>query len=73
VNLINLFNNYFILLWLPAILHGTGVRTPWAIFGGTTYALGIIFGGLLTAPVVDRVGVERALTGVLTLGALCVF
>jgi MFS transporter, AAHS family, 4-hydroxybenzoate transporter len=30
MNLINLFNNYFILLWLPAILHGTGVSPPWA-------------------------------------------
>jgi hypothetical protein len=33
MNLINLFNNYFMLLWLPAILHGTGVTPPWAIFG----------------------------------------
>jgi MFS transporter, AAHS family, 4-hydroxybenzoate transporter len=72
MNLINLFNNYFILLWLPAILHGTGVSPPWAIFGATMYALGVILGGVLTAPVVDRIGVERVLTGVLTLGALCV-
>ena len=72
MNLINLFNNYFMLLWLPAILHGTGVSPPWAIFGATMYALGVILGGVLTAPVVDRMGVERVLTGVLTLGALCV-
>lgn len=72
MNLINLFNNYFILLWLPAILHGTGVSPSWAIFGATMYALGVILGGVLTAPMVDRIGVERLLTGVLTLGALCV-
>jgi MFS transporter, AAHS family, 4-hydroxybenzoate transporter len=72
MNLINLFNNYFILLWLPAILHGTGVSAPWPIFGTTMYALGVILGGVLTAPVVDRMGVERVVTGVLTVGALCV-
>jgi MFS transporter, AAHS family, 4-hydroxybenzoate transporter len=72
MNLINLFNNYFMLLWLPAILHGTGVSPPWAIFAATMYALGVILGGVLTAPVVDRMGVERVLTGVLMLGGLCV-
>jgi MFS family permease len=34
--------------------------------------VGVILGALLTAPLVDRVGVERVLTCVLALGALCV-
>jgi MFS transporter, AAHS family, 4-hydroxybenzoate transporter len=72
INLLNLFNNYFILLWMPAILHTTGVSPSWAIFGTTAYGVGVILGALLTAPLVDRVGVERVLTCVLALGALCV-
>jgi MFS transporter, AAHS family, 4-hydroxybenzoate transporter len=72
VNLLNLLSNYFIILWTPAILHGTGVSASWAIFGTTMYGLGVILGALLTAPVVDRLGVEQVLTCVLPLGALCV-
>jgi len=36
------------------------------------YALGVILGAVLTAPIVDHMGAERVLTRVLTLGALCV-
>jgi MFS family permease len=72
MNLLNLFSNYLILLWMPAILHTSGVSPSWAIFSTTMYGLGLILGGLLTAPVVDHMGVERILTCVLTLAALCV-
>jgi AAHS family 4-hydroxybenzoate transporter-like MFS transporter len=72
MNLLNLLNIYFILLWLPAILHGTGVSSSWAIFVTTMYGVGTILGALLTAPLVDRAGVERVLTCVLAFGALCV-
>jgi MFS transporter, AAHS family, 4-hydroxybenzoate transporter len=72
MNLLNLLSNYFILLWMPAILHGIGVSPSWAIFGTTMYGLGTILGALLTAPLVDRLGVERVLTWVLAFGALCV-
>jgi AAHS family 4-hydroxybenzoate transporter-like MFS transporter len=72
MNLLNLLSNYFILLWMPAILHGIGVSPSWAIFGTTMYGLGTILGALLTAPLVDRLGVERVLTWVLEFGALCV-
>ena len=72
MNLLNLLSNYFILLWMPAILHGTGVASSWAIFVTTLYGVGVIVGALLTAPIVDRVGVEPVLTWVLALGALCV-
>jgi MFS transporter, AAHS family, 4-hydroxybenzoate transporter len=65
MNLLNLLSNYFILLWMPAILHGIGVSPSWAIFGTTMYGLGTILGALLTAPLVDRLGVERVLTWVL--------
>jgi len=73
MNLLNLLNNYLILLWLPAILHAVGVAPSWAIFATTMYALGTIIGAFGTAPVVDRVGVERVLTGLLFIGAVCVF
>ena len=72
INLLNLLSNFFILLWMPAILHGIGVSPSWAIFGTTMYGLGTILGALLTAPLVDRLGVERVLTWVLAFGALCV-
>jgi AAHS family 4-hydroxybenzoate transporter-like MFS transporter len=72
MNLLNLLGNYLILLWMPAILHAAGVSPSWAILGTTMFALGTIVGPLLTAPVVDSVGVERVLTSVLGVGALCV-
>ena len=49
INLLNLFNNYFVLLWMPAILHTTGVSPSWAIFGTTVYGVGVILGALLTS------------------------
>jgi predicted MFS family arabinose efflux permease len=54
------------------LLHGIGVSPSWAIFGTTMYGRGTIFGAWLTAPLVDRLGVERVLTWVLAFGALCV-
>ncbi len=73
MNLLNLLNNYLILLWLPAILHAVGVAPSWAIFATTMYAGGTIIGAFGTAPIVDRIGVERVLTGLLFVGAACVF
>ena len=72
INFLNLLSIYFILLWLPAILHDTGLSSSWAIFVTTMYGVGVILGALLTAPLVDRAGVERVLTCVLAFGALCV-
>jgi len=72
INLLSLLSIYFILLWMPAILHSTGVNPSRAIFGTALYALGIIAGPLLTAPVVDRFGMERVLTCGLAFGAVCV-
>ena len=72
INLLNLLGVFFILLWMPAILHSTGVSPSWAIFGTTIYALGVIASPLLMAPVVDRIGMEPVLTCGLAFGALCV-
>src|SRR5580693_8469764 len=58
INLLSLLGVYFILLWMPAILHSTGVSPSWAILGTTMYALGVIVSPLLAAPVVDRIGME---------------
>ena len=71
INLLNLLGLYFILLWMPAILHSTGVSPSWAILGATMYAVGVIASPLLMAPVVDRIGMERVLTYGLAFGALC--
>ena len=71
MNLLNLLSNYLILLWTPAILHGTGASPSRAIFGTSMYGFGIILGALLTAPLADRLGVERVLTYTVAFGALC--
>jgi MFS transporter, AAHS family, 4-hydroxybenzoate transporter len=71
MNLLNLLSNYLILLWTPAILHGTGTSPSRAIFGTSMYGFGIILGALLTAPMADRLGVERVLTYTVAFGALC--
>ncbi|HEY1410839.1 MAG TPA: MFS transporter [Rhodopila sp.] len=72
VNLFNLVGNYFILFWLPAILHAKGLTPSAAILATTMYALGSIICALVTAPIVDRFGVERIIAGILCMGALCV-
>ena len=72
INLLSLLGVYFILQWMPAILHTTGMSPSRAILGTTMYALGVISAPLLTAPVVDRIGMERVLTCGLAFGALCV-
>ncbi|MBV8704617.1 MAG: MFS transporter [Acetobacteraceae bacterium] len=72
MNLLNLLSIYLIQLWMPALLHVTGLSPSWAIFGTTIYALGIILGGLLTASVADRTGVEPVVTCGLAIGASCV-
>jgi AAHS family 4-hydroxybenzoate transporter-like MFS transporter len=72
INLFSLLGIYFILQWTPAILHSTGISPARAILGTTMYATGIIAGPLLTAPIVDRFGMERVLTCGLAFGALCV-
>ncbi len=72
MNLLNLLGNYFILFWMPAILHSQGFTPSRAILGGSMYALGSILGALITAPIVDRLGAERVLSAVLVIGALAV-
>jgi AAHS family 4-hydroxybenzoate transporter-like MFS transporter len=71
MNLLNLLSLYLIKLWMPALLHVTGLSPSWAIFGATVYALGLILGGLLTASVADRMGVEPVVTCGLAIGASC--
>jgi len=72
INLLSLLGVFFILQWTPAILHSTGVSSTRAILGTTMYALGVIASPLLTASIVDRMGIERVLTYGLGFGTLCV-
>lgn len=72
INLLNLLGLYFILQWTPAILHSAGVSASRAILVTSMYGLGVIAGSLLTAAIVDRIGMERVLTCGLAFGALCV-
>jgi len=72
MNLLNLLSNFLVLLWTPAILHSSGATPSEAIFATSMFGLGIILGALLTASVVDRLGVERMLTYTVAFGAVCV-
>jgi AAHS family 4-hydroxybenzoate transporter-like MFS transporter len=72
INLFSLLGVYFILLWTPALLHNIGVSPSQAIFTTTMYALSVIAGPLLIAPIVDRFGMERVLACGLAFGACCV-
>jgi|HubBroStandDraft_4_1064222.scaffolds.fasta_scaffold01973_9 AAHS family 4-hydroxybenzoate transporter-like MFS transporter len=72
INVLNLLGIYFILQWTPAILHSAGMSPSRAILGTSMYSLGVITCSLLTASIVDRMGMERVLTCGLALGALCV-
>jgi AAHS family 4-hydroxybenzoate transporter-like MFS transporter len=72
VNLFNLVGNYFILFWMPAILHAQGLSPSSAILATTLYALGSILCAALTAPIVDRLGIERVIAAFLCFGACCI-
>ena len=54
------------------ILHAKGLSPSQAILATTMYALGSIIGALVTAPIVDRFGVERVIAFILCMGAFCV-
>ena len=72
MNLLNLLSNFLILLWTPAMLHDSGATPSQAIFATSMFGMGIILGTLLTASIVDRLGVERVLTYTVAFGAVCV-
>jgi AAHS family 4-hydroxybenzoate transporter-like MFS transporter len=72
INALSYLGIYFILLWLPGILHSAGVNSSRAILGTTIYGIGVIASPLLTAIVADRLGIERVLSCGLFVGALCI-
>ena len=72
INLLTLLTIYLVLLWMPAILHSAGASPTGAILGTTMYSLGTLLSPLLTASLVDRLGIERVLTYGLAFGRLCV-
>ena len=72
INILNLLGVYFILLWLPAVLHGMGLSSSRAVLASTIYGLGGLASPLLASFFVDRIGIERVLACCLVFGALCV-
>ena len=62
----------FIKLWMPAVLHSTGESPARSILAASMYSIGALAGLFITAPLVDKVGIERVLTCALALGASCV-
>jgi MFS transporter, AAHS family, 4-hydroxybenzoate transporter len=69
INFLNLLATYFLLLWTPAILHEAGANPSAAIIASTTFSLGIVASPALTAPVVDRLGIDRVVAVTLAIGA----
>jgi len=61
-----------ITFWMPAILHSTGESPARSILAASMYPLGGLAGPFITAPFVDKVGIERVLSCALALGAFCV-
>jgi AAHS family 4-hydroxybenzoate transporter-like MFS transporter len=72
-SLLNVLVIYFIKLWMPAILHSTGESPARSILATSMYSIGVLAGLFITAPFVDKVGIERVLTCALAAGAFCVF
>lgn len=72
INTLNLLALYFILLWLPAVLHGMGLNSSRAVLASTIYGFGVLASPLLASFFVDRIGIERVLACCLAFGALCV-
>jgi MFS transporter, AAHS family, 4-hydroxybenzoate transporter len=73
MSLLNVLVIHFIKLWMPAILHSTGESPSRSILATSMYSIGALAGLFITAPFVDKVGIERVLTCALVLGAFCVF
>jgi AAHS family 4-hydroxybenzoate transporter-like MFS transporter len=72
INLLSMVVIYFIILWMPAILHNAGESPARSVLAASMYSLGAVACPLITAPFVDKVGMERVLTCGLALGALCI-
>jgi len=53
INILSFLSVYFILLWVPALLHSQGVSSSRAILGTTIYGLGVAASPVLTAFVAD--------------------
>jgi hypothetical protein len=77
MSLLSMLVIHFIILWMPAILHSTGESTgetpARSILAASMYSLGGLAGPFITAPFVDRLGIERVLSCALALGVFCVF
>ena len=72
INAFSYLSVYFILLWMPAILHMSGTSASRSILATTVYGLGVIASPIFIAFAAERVGLERLLTCGLTFGAFCV-
>jgi cyanate permease len=69
MNLSSMLVIHFIILWMPAILHSTGESPARSILAASMYSVGGLAGPFITAPFVDRVGIERVLN---CAGARCI-
>jgi AAHS family 4-hydroxybenzoate transporter-like MFS transporter len=72
INILSYLGIYFILLWMPAILHSSGVSPSRAILATSIYGIGVIASPLLTALFLHNVEMPRILSFFLAIGALCV-
>lgn len=71
INALSYLSVYFILLWMPAILHMSGTSSSRSILATTIYGFGVIASPVFAALVAERFGLKRILTWGLTFGASC--
>ena len=69
INFLSLLTIYFINSWLPSLLHSLGIATSSAILAATMFQVGSIVGGLASAPLADRFGIEKVVAVMLVMGA----
>ena len=69
----NLLMIFFLVSWLPSVLHAAGIPLDRAILAAALYNLGGVVGSILLATGMDRIGAYRALTIALLGGAAASF
>jgi len=70
ISFLSMLTSFLVLLWTPAVLHAAGASPFQATVAASIYSIGLVAGCFSLAAVVDRFGMERALTLSLALATL---
>ena len=70
VNVLNLFNLYFLSNWLPTIVNAAGLPVSTAVIAGTWLQIGGTVGAICMGLIIDRLGFRRVLLPCFTIAAI---